>query len=87
MDLVDSTSVASQEPRQADAIRAGAFHAERDQPALRADVVPTEVEELDEAGQRCGDEQLGESPAESVEQDRDVLVLVGVDTDDDIVAS
>jgi hypothetical protein len=40
-----------------------------------------EPEELSEAGQGGGDEQFVESAAEAVEQDRDVLVLVGVDTD------
>ena len=52
-----------------------------------ADMTLTEREELGEAGQGGGDEQVVDSAAEAVEQDRDVLVLVGVDTDDDIVAS
>jgi len=49
-------------------------------------VAPAELEELGESGHRGREKQLGDSAAESVEQDSDVLVLV-VDADDDIVAS
>ncbi len=46
----------------------------------------TELEQFTATRRISGDEQLGESPAETVEQHSDVLVLVGVDPDDDIVA-
>lgn len=50
------------------------------------DVAQAEREQLLEAEQGGGDEQFGESSVEAVEQDGDMLVLVGVDTDDDIVS-
>jgi hypothetical protein len=42
---------------------------------------------LCEAGQRGRDEHLGDTATEAVEQDSNVLVLVCVDTDNDIVTS
>jgi hypothetical protein len=86
VDLVDGVPVAAQEPGQANAVGPGAFDTERKDSPVRADVTKTELEEFDEAGRRGRDEQFGQSAAESVDQNSDVLVLVGVDADDDIVA-
>ena len=87
MDLVHGVSVASQKPGQADPVGPGALDTEGHQLALRTDAGQAKGEQLSKAGEGGRDEQLGESAAEPVEQDSDVLVLVGVDTDDDIVAA
>lgn len=78
--------MAAQEPGQADPVGPGAFDTEGEESPVRADVTETELEEFDEAGRRGRDEQFAQSAAESVDQNSDVLVLVGVDADDDIVA-
>jgi hypothetical protein len=45
-----------------------------------------EREQFSEAGRRGWDELLVETASEAVEQDGDVLVLVGVDADEDVVS-
>lgn len=86
MDLVDGVGVTAQEPGQPDAVGAGVLDAEGHHAAIGADVAHTERQELGEPGQSGGDEKLAESSAEAVDEDGDVLVFVGVDSDDDIVA-
>lgn len=85
VNLLDGVAVPAQEPGQADAVGPSALDPEGLQPALRTDVALAERQQLGEPGGAGGQVELGEATAETVEQDRDVLVLVGVDTDDDIV--
>ena len=49
-------------------------------------MVLAECDQRGEPGSGRGNEQFGEAAAKSVEQNRDVFVLVGVDADDGIVA-
>jgi hypothetical protein len=48
-------------------------------------VLEAESEQSGEADSGRREVELGDAAAEAVEQDRDVLVLVGVDADEDIV--
>ena len=73
----------AQEPGQPDPVGAGPFHSERLQPPSRTDALLAERQQMTEPGGRFRQVELGEAAAETVEQYRDVLVLVGVDTDDD----
>lgn len=87
MHLMHGLAVSAQEPRQPDTVGAGAFHAEADEPALGPDVALAEREQVGETGRCGGDEFLTHTAAEAVEHDGDVLVLVGVNADDDVVAT
>ncbi len=85
MYFLDLVPIAAQEAREPYSVGAGAFDTEREQAAAGADVLEAEREELGETVEAGWDEQLGQAAPDAVEQDCDVLVLVGVDTDDDIV--
>jgi hypothetical protein len=85
--LVDGQARSTQEARESDAVGAGALDAERDQAAVRSDVVTARREQRGEPGQGRRDEHFCQAAAESVEQNCNVFVFVGVDTDDDIVAA
>ena len=84
--LLDLVSLTSQEPGQSDAVGACALDTERLDRAGRTEVVQAEREQLRVPGSSGRDGYLGQFAAKTVEQDSDVLVLVRVDTDDDIVA-
>jgi hypothetical protein len=86
VDLVHGVAEAAEEPGQPHPVGAGALHPEPGQPALDADLVVAEGQQIGEAGCRGGDELFAETAAEAVEHDCDVFVFVGVDADDDIVA-
>ena len=80
-------AVVAQVAGQADTVGAGAFNAEPDQTSGRADQRQTEGDELVESGDRGRDDHITESSAETVDRDCYVVVLVGIDTDDDIVTA
>src|SRR5690606_41197923 len=72
---------------QADAVGAGALNAEPDQATGGPDERQAERQQFLEPGDGGGNGDVAESAAEAVDRDSDVVVLVGVDTDDDIVAA
>jgi len=75
--------VTAQEPGQSTAVGPGSLDAER---ADSAELVG-QSEQLGVSIRPRGDGELAESAAEAVERDRDVFVLVGVDTDDDVATA
>ncbi len=85
--LLDGQPVAAQEAGQPDAVGAGSLDSERDEPTLGPDVFSAKLEQDGEPSCGCRDEQFAEPAAETVEQNCDVFVFVGVDADDDIVAA
>ena len=87
VDLANLVSLPAQEAGQADAVGAGALHAEGDQPPGRPHAVDSDAEQLSEPIGGGRHDQLGQRAAEAVEQHRGVFVLVRVHADDDIVAA
>ena len=83
---MNGLTVPAQVAGQPDPVGPGAFDTEADQTALGSHVGLAEREQVGVAGRRGWDELLAYPAPKAIEQDSDVLVFVGVDTDEDVVA-
>src|SRR5699024_1562655 len=79
-DFDHGLGVAAQEPGEPESVAAGALHTE----GVDGPECPSPVEEFGVATGVRRDVELTEPTAEAVDGDGDMLVLVGVDPDDDI---